>query len=158
MKAETAQKGTKKRGAKAKTPARSVEIEVGKEKGKANVKGNGHDEEKDGFSAGPINDNIKVPDDSKRRRREAEQQELVPDRKIPALHDAALNHKANVADFKAATAKVTESKTQLIDQMHAHGKEVYICDGIKVTLKKTNETVKVELLEDDDQINLIEDE
>jgi hypothetical protein len=125
-------------------------------KGSGNGNGHAEVEESDGFTSGPENTNIRRMDEhpaAGKRRKKEEQKDLpgMEDRRIDPLHEKALEYKALREEWQTALKKFTEAKTQLIDLMHAHKKELYQCQGVKVTITHAKENVKVELDIDADE-------
>ncbi len=75
----------------------------------------------------------------------------MEDTKIPALHKAAERYVVIRDDRMALTEKETAAKAEVIDLMHEHKKKTYICDGIEITLKFSEETVKVRKVDEDEE-------
>jgi hypothetical protein len=124
---------------------------------KGNGKGNGHaGAEDNGFTAGSENTNIRRLDEhpSAGKGKKKQTQPRLPgteDEKIKLLHNTALEYKALRDEMQTAVRLFKEKKTQLIDLMHAHKKEAYQCEGVKVMITHAQENVKVELDVDSDE-------
>lgn len=73
----------------------------------------------------------------------------MEDTKIPALHKAAEKYVAIRDERMDLTEKETAAKAEVIDLMHEHKKKTYVCDGIEITLKFSEETVKVRKVNED---------
>lgn len=106
----------------------------------------------DGFTDGSINNNVRQIADKPKRAARAEAQDLpgMTDRKIKPLHDKAKEYVALRDQRMALGAQEVEAKGQLLDLMHAHKKESYICEGIEISIISEQEKIKVKVAKGDD--------
>lgn len=112
---------------------------------------NGQADGDDGFTGGSINNNVRqIADKPKRIRAEAQDLPGMTDRKIKPLHDKAKEYVALRDQRMALGAQEVEAKGQLLDLMHAHKKENYICEGIEITIISEQEKIKVKVAKGDD--------
>lgn len=96
-----------------------------------------------GFTAGEVNPNIVEGDEVAAdiiKKRGGETGELFEDRKIPALHRAAMDYAAVRDERMALSVREGDLKEKLRGLMHKHEKKTYTCDGIEIVI--TEETVE----------------
>lgn len=73
----------------------------------------------------------------------------MEDRKIEALHSAALDY-ADIRDQRQElTLQEVDLKSKLLDLMHTHKRETYTFNGVTITVVHEEENVKVRVKKED---------
>lgn len=102
----------------------------------------------EGFTSGPANPNLRAADAPKR----PVQGELIPDRRITELDNAAREYEDVKLQRMALTTREVECKDKLKGLMKKHKKEEYLCDGIEIYLTHEEvENVKVKVAKKADE-------